>query len=113
MFPEAPLLPGTVVFDHITSLGEGRDCGSIGRRPADTQLFQFFHKAGLGVPGRLLGEFFHSFDCLWVHLLAGAQCRQSELLLLFGLVVVAGFHVNFEETVKCNPVGRCYEIVVK
>ena len=70
-----PLRSFPIALLDIFALLYGRNGWCIGRRPTDTQLFQFTNQTGLGIAGGSLRETFRCRDRRQCQHIAFRQCR--------------------------------------
>ena len=80
---------------HVFAGAQGRDDGAVGRRPADAEPLELLHQAGLGEPGRRLGEVLGRRDLPDLDRIAlGERRDRREVVHRLPLLLLAPFHIE-------------------
>ena len=105
-----PLRSFPIALLDIFALLYGRNGWCIGRRPTDTQFFQFTNQTGLGIAGGSLRETFRCRDRRQCQHIAFRQCRQHLVVSFCIAFVIGRLHIHFQETVEFQDLAHGDEV---
>ena len=103
------LLPLLALLDHITAVDDRRDGRCIGRRAADTQLFEPLDQRRLVVARRRHRETLRGRNGLIEHLVARREFGQQPFAVL-GRLLVGRLRIEPQETVETHHFARGNEL---